>query len=122
MNSGALGLASADAERRLREFGPNEIERAKTTSGLVLLARQFASPVIWLLLAASVVSLALGELLDAATIGAILAINAAIGFLQEYRAERAVLALRSMTARRARVRRDGRTTLVPANTIVPGGR
>ena len=85
-----------------------------------LLARQFASPVIWLLLAASGVSLALGELLDAATIGAILAINAAIGFVQEYRAERAVLALRSMTARRARVRRDGRTTQVAANTIVPG--
>ena len=114
------GLSSAQAERRLIQFGPNELRRQAATSALVLLARQFASPVIWLLLGASVVSAALGELLDAIAIGAIVIVNAVIGFLQEHRAERAVMALRSMTAPRARVLRDGHSVIVPASSIVPG--
>jgi Ca2+-transporting ATPase len=114
------GLSSAEAERRLIQFGPNELHREAATSPLVLLARQFASPVIWLLVGASVTSAALAELLDATAIGAIVVVNAVIGFLQEHRAERAVMALRSMTAPRARVRRDGHSVVVPANSIVPG--
>jgi Ca2+-transporting ATPase len=116
----AAGLSSAEAQRRLGEFGPNEIHREQATSALTLLVRQFASPVIWLLLAASVVSAALGELLDALAIGAIVVVNAAIGFFQEHRAERAVMALRSMTAPRARVIRDGHSVMIPAGAIVPG--
>jgi Ca2+-transporting ATPase len=114
------GLSSADAHGRLAEFGPNEIRREKATSPLVLLARQFASPVIWLLLGASGVSLALGERIDALAIGVIVIINAVIGFVQEHRAERAVMALRSMTAPRARVLRDGQSVVIPASGIVPG--
>ena len=114
------GLSSTEAQRRLAEFGPNEIRREQTTTPLTLLARQFASPVIWLLLGASVLSAALGEWLDAIAIGAIVIINAVIGFLQEHRAERAVMALRSMTAPRARVLRDGHSVMVSADTIVPG--
>ena len=75
---------------------------------------------IWLLLGATLVSLALGELLNAVAIGVIVIVNAAIGFLQEHRAERAVMALRSMTAPRARVVRDGQSVVVPASEIVPG--
>ena len=114
------GLASVDAQRRLAEFGPNEIQREKTITPFTLLARQFTSPVIWLLLGASVLSASLGELVDAVAIGAIVIVNAGIGFFQEYRAERAVMALRSMTAPRARVMRDGHSVMVPADTIVPG--
>jgi len=117
---GAAGLSSTEAHRRLAQFGPNEIRRERTTTALTLAARQFASPVIWLLLGASIVSAALGEWLDASAIGAIVLINAVIGFLQEHRAERAVMALRSMTAPRARVLRDGHSVMVPAATIVPG--
>ena len=116
----ASGLSSAEAKRRLGEFGPNEIHREQATSALTLLVRQFASPVIWLLLVASVLSVALGELLDAIAIGAIVVVNAVIGFLQEHRAERAVMALRSMTAPRARVMRDGHSVIIPAYAIVPG--
>ena len=116
----ASGLSSTEAQRRLAEFGPNEIRREQKTTRLTLLARQFASPVIWLLLGASVLSAALGELLDAIAIGAIVVVNAVIGFLQEHRAERAVMALRSMTAPRARVMRDGHSVMVSADTIVPG--
>ena len=114
------GLTTIEAERRLIEFGANEIRREAGTGALRLLVRQLASPVIWLLIGASVISAALGERLDALAIGAIVVLNAAIGFLQEHRAERAVLALRSMTAPRARVMRDGRSVIVPASSIVPG--
>ncbi|MGE0393435.1 MAG: cation-translocating P-type ATPase [Vicinamibacterales bacterium] len=114
------GLTSNDAARRLGTFGPNEIRREQAVSPLTLLAHQFASPVIWLLLGASIVSASLGELLDALAIGVIVLVNAAIGFLQEHRAERAVMALRSMTAPRAIVLRDGHSSIVPADAIVPG--
>src|SRR4029453_7613152 len=100
------------AQRRLTEFGPNEIRREQATSAFTLLARQFASPVIWLLLVATVLSAALGEWRDAIAIGAIVIINAVIGLLQEHRAERAVMALRSMTAPRARVMRDGTRDMI----------
>ena len=114
------GLTTIEAERRLIEFGANEIRREAGTGALRLLVRQLASPVIWLLIGASVISAALGERLDALAIGAIVVLNAAFGFLQEHRAERAVLALRSMSAPRARVMRDGRSVIVPASSIVPG--
>ena len=114
------GLTSSEAERRLVQFGPNEIQRARPVSIATLIARQFTSPVVWLLVGASLVSAGLGELIDASAIGAIVLINAAIGFLQEHRAEQAVLALRSMTAARARVLRDGHNAIVAATTVVPG--
>ncbi len=114
------GLSTADAARRLQEFGPNEIARQQGASAWRLLLAQFSSPVIWLLFGACAVSAALGELADAIAIGAIVVVNGLVGFFQEYRAERAVLALRSMTAPRARVMRDGHTTELPASQVVPG--
>jgi Ca2+-transporting ATPase len=114
------GLSSRDAARRLAEHGRNEIQRSAGTSPWRLLAGQFASPVIWLLLGATVVSGALGELADSIAIGAIVIVNALVGFFQEYRAERAILALRSMTAPQARVIRDGQTVFVAATEVVPG--
>jgi Ca2+-transporting ATPase len=114
------GLSSEEAARRLAADGRNELEQSSTTSAARIFAGQFASPVIWLLLVATVVSGALGELADAIAIGSILCINALVGFLQEYRAERAVLALRSMTAPEARVLRDGHTRVVAAPEVVRG--
>jgi Ca2+-transporting ATPase len=116
----AHGLASAEATRRLAQYGPNEIRHEQATSPWRMLAGQFASPVIWLLLGACVISALLDEVADAVAIGTILVLNALVGFFQEYRAERAVLALRSMTAPRARVVRDGHITLLPATHVVPG--
>ena len=66
----SAGLSSVDAELRLAEFGPNEIQREKTITPFTLVVRQFTSPVIWLLLGASVLSASLGELVDAIAIGA----------------------------------------------------
>jgi Ca2+-transporting ATPase len=116
----ARGLTSREADQRLQQFGINEIARGPAISPLRLLAAQFNSPVVWLLFGACIVSAALGEVADAVAIGAIVIINGFVGFFQEYRAERAVLALRSMTAPRARVLRDGRAAEVPAARIVPG--
>ena len=76
------GLSSIEAQRRLTEFGPNEIRREESTSVLALFARQFASPVIWLLVGASVLSAALGELLDAGAIGAIVIVTRSSGFFR----------------------------------------
>lgn len=116
----AAGRTTEDAARRLAEHGPNEIKREQATSPWVILARQFKSAVIWLLLGACVISGVLGELADAIAIGSIVIVNALVGFFQEYRAERAVLALRSMTAPRARVIRDGRSAVIAAAEVVSG--
>jgi Ca2+-transporting ATPase len=114
------GLTEAEAARRLAEQGANELARARPISRLRLLAQQFRSPLIWLLGGACLVSALLGEVADAVAIGTILVVNALVGFFQEQRAERAILALRSMTAPRAQVVRDGRQRTVPAAEVVPG--
>lgn len=120
ISSVTRGISTAEATRLLQTVGPNEITHTQAASPWRLLLAQFSSPVIWLLFGACVVSAALGELADAIAIGSIVIINALVGFFQEYRAERAVLALRSMTAPRARVIRDGRTVELPASQVVPG--
>src|SRR4051812_5638899 len=114
------GLSADQAAARLEQFGSNELQRAKAAPWWRVFMGQFRGALIWLLLGACVISAALGEVGDAIAIGSILLINAFVGFLQEYRAERAVLALRSMTAPHARVRRDGEARVVPAAEVVPG--
>ena len=116
----ATGLSSEEVARRLAESGPNELRRDDGTPRWRFLARQFESPVVLLMLGAAAVSGVLREVADAIAIGAIVILNGVVGFLQEYRAERAVLALRSMTAPRARVLRDGHAAVVPAAGVVPG--
>src|SRR5207244_432922 len=116
----AVGLSSAEARQRLAAAGPNELRREEATSRWKLLAAQLASPLVWLLLGACVVSALLGEVADAVAIGVIVVINAAVGFLQESRAERALLAMRAVVAPRARVLRDARQAVIAAAEVVPG--
>lgn len=117
---GRNGLTSQEAERILSEAGANELTREPTKPAWHLLLAQLNSPVIWLLLVACLVSAVLGEITNAVAIGTIVIINAFVGFFQEYRAEQAMLALRSMTAPRARVVRDGRMLVMAASGVVPG--
>ena len=114
------GLTSAEAALQLTQDGPNEVTRTAGPSPLHVLAGQFKSPVVFLLIGACVVSAALGEVVDAAAIMAILFINAGVGFFQEYRAERALMALRDLTAPHARVLRDGHQRTVAASQVVKG--
>jgi Ca2+-transporting ATPase len=114
------GLSTAEGQRRLAELGPNELRRESGPSPLVLLAGQFKNPMVALLLGASALAGALGEVADAIAIGVIVVVNAVVGFVQEFRAEKALLALRAMTAPRARVLRDGRSVMLAAAEVVPG--
>ncbi len=112
------GLTSAAATERMRQLGPNALTRQKVTPWWRTLLAQFTSPLILLLLGACALSAFLGALVDASAIGAIVVLNGLVGFFQEYRAEKAVLALRSMTAPQARVLRDGHPKLLPSTQVV----
>jgi Ca2+-transporting ATPase len=114
------GLSTAEAGARLQQVGPNEIRRVAPTPWWRQFAAQFSSALVWLLLGACVVSVLLGEVADAIAIASIVLANAIVGYLQESRAEQALLALRALTAPRARAVRDGRSVMLPAAQVVPG--
>ena len=120
LRSGPEGLDPAEAEGRLERHGPNRLERAEPVSPLRILANQFASLVVLLLIAAALVALALGDAIEALAIGAVLAINTLIGFVVELRARRAMDALLRRETPAATVVRAGRTSEMPAERLVPG--
>ena len=114
------GLSSAEAQRRLLADGPNSLDKTAPISPLAIFAAQFGSIVIWILIGAALISLALGEIAEGVSIIVIVVINAAIGFAQEFRAENAAAALARLTAPRARVIRDGGSVIIPAAGVVVG--
>ncbi len=116
----APGLTAAEAAARLHADGPNALAEKPRVPWWRHLLAQLASPLIWLLAGAAAVSGALGQRVEAAAILAIVALNALVGFVQEYRAESSVRSLRSMTAPRARVLRDGAQAVIPAADVVRG--
>ena len=120
LRTSADGLTSAEAGGRLAEHGPNVLTEGKRRTALGLLASQFTDFMIVVLLAAAVVSGLIGDIVDTVAIVAIVVLNAVIGFIQEYRAERAMAALKAMAAPTATVVRDGLTALIPAAELVPG--
>ncbi len=124
--SSATGLAAQEAAQRLASDGPNELKEGRRISPLQIFLGQFMSLMVWILIAAGVISGVLGELVDAIAILAILAIfailvlNAMIGFYQECSAEKSIAALRLLTAPQAKVRRDGKVASIAASEIVAG--
>ena len=114
------GLASAEVARRQEQFGANALPRSRGAGILRKLARQFNNPLVYVLLAAAAVTLALGEYLDSGVILAVVLVNTAIGFVQEVRAEAALDALHSLVRTRAVVTRDGQRREVPSEELVPG--
>lgn len=116
----ATGLDAQEAARRLAETGPNRLPEAKPPSVLARLARQFNNLLIHVLLAAALGTLLLGHPTDAGVILAVVLLNAAIGFVQEGRAEQALAAIRGMLNPRASVLRGGARITVAAEDIVPG--
>ncbi len=114
------GLSPEDVAARQSEHGPNAIREAKSKSPLRILAAQFADFMIVVLLVAAVVAGFLGEPQDTIAIAAIVVLNAVIGFVQEYRAERALAMLRRLAAQQARAVRGGQVVVIPARDLVPG--
>jgi len=114
------GLSNEEAAKRLSEYGLNELKKEKGRSPIKLFLRQFTDILIIILLIATGLSLAVGEAIDALIIFAIVMASALLGFVEEYRSEKAVEALKKMTAPTAIVLRNGKEVKIPAGQIVPG--
>jgi Ca2+-transporting ATPase len=120
LDSSENGLAAAQIKERLAQYGPNKLVEAEKISALKILLHQFTSPLIYVLLIAGVVTLLLKEYVDSGVIFAVVILNAIIGFIQEYKAEESVQALKKMVVPRARVVRDGKEKEINSEELVPG--
>jgi Ca2+-transporting ATPase len=114
------GLTNEEAARRLASDGPNAFEAARKTPWQAILARQFLSVLILILVVAAAISFAVGETVDATAILAIVVLNGVLGFVQEWRAEEALEALRRMLAPQSRVVRDGEEREIESRALVRG--
>ncbi|MBU4337929.1 MAG: cation-translocating P-type ATPase [Actinobacteria bacterium] len=120
LQSSSKGLSSEEAKKRLLEYGPNELKEKKKKTPFMMILDQFKDFMIIVLIGAAVIAGIVGKPTDAAAIIAIVILNAVIGFIQEYRAEEAMAALKKMAAPLSTVLRDGLPATVPAAGIVPG--
>ena len=114
------GLSEDEAGQRLRHYGPNTIGRRQRVGALAILVHQFQSLVVALLAIAAGLAFYFGEWEEGSAIVGVLALNTLIGFVTEIKAVRSIEALRVLGTRSARVCRDGRTRLIPAERLVPG--
>jgi Ca2+-transporting ATPase len=120
LKSSLGGLSSEDAKKRLEEYGPNLLKEKEKTTYFMMFLGQFRDFMILVLIAAAIVSGIIGELSDTIAIIVIVMLNAIIGFVQEYRAEKAIAALKQMAAPYATVIRSGKQEDIPASELVPG--
>src|SRR5690606_1307134 len=120
LQASADGLSSAEAQARIDEFGPNELKATRGISAWEILIEQFKNVLIIILLVATALSIFLGHGIEAVAIAVIVLFAVLLGFVQEYRAERAIEALREMAAPTAKALRDGTDREVPARVLVPG--
>ena len=116
----ALGLSAAEVEQRRAREGANTLPEPPRRSALAVFARQFKSPLIYILFAAAVLAVALSHYGDAVVILAVVLVNALIGTFQEGRAERSMASLRRLSALHVRVLRDGQEASIEARELVPG--
>lgn len=114
------GLGADDVRRRLERYGRNELRVERPTPAWVVALRQFRSPLIYILLASVVVTVLIGEWIDASVIAAVLVLNATIGYVEERRAEHAVHALMQLSVPQARVVRAGVEQMLDSRQLVPG--
>lgn len=114
------GLGTGEAEQRLQQYGPNELIERDLKSPFRILWEQLSAVMVLILIIAAVVSIFLGEWDDAAVILAIVVLNAVLGFTQEYRAEKAIAALKRMAVPTVKVRRDQEVKEINATSLVPG--
>jgi len=120
LKSSEKGLTKNEAEKRLEEFGYNELQKEKKLTALTIFLSQFKNALILLLIFAGLLSLFLGERIESIAIFGIVFLNAILGFIQEYKAEKAIEALKKISAPTAKVLRDGKEQKIPAREVVPG--
>ena len=115
-----LGLSSLEASARLQKFGYNELKGKKKKSPIIIFLSQFNDFIIWVLIAATIISELMGEKADAITIFIIVIMNGVMGFIQEYRTEKSLEALKDLASPTARVIRDGKLSVIKARELVTG--
>ncbi len=113
------GLSSTEANNRLTKFGPNQLKEKKPVSPLKIFLSQFQDLIIWILIGAALVSGFLKEWVDALAIIAIVILNAILGFIQEYRAEKSLSALKKLSSPTSKVIRDGQHSIIASNDTCP---
>ena len=114
------GLNSFEAGKRLAEFGPNQLQEKKKISPFEIFLEQFKDFIIWVLIGAAIVSGFLQEWVDALAIVAIVVLNAILGFIQEYRAEKSLAALKKLSSPNSKVIRDNQHSVIPSAELVHG--
>lgn len=120
LSTNQQGLTAIAAEEKLLQIGPNELQEGKKKSIALMLLAQFKDVMILILLAAAIIAGIVGDLTDTIVILIIVLLNALLGFFQEYRAEKAMKALKQMAVTQARVLRDGSINWLSATALVPG--
>jgi Ca2+-transporting ATPase len=114
------GFSDQEAQKRLAQFGPNILLEAKKFSTFTLFLHQFKNPLIYILFVALIISFATAHLVDAGIILVVILISSIVGFLQEYRADRALARLKEMVRHKAKVLRDGQEIVIGTEGVVPG--
>ncbi len=114
------GLTDQEAQERLKKFGPNILPEAKKFSTLTLFIHQFKNPLIYILFAALIISFATSHLIDAGIVLVVISISGIVGFLQEYRADKALARLKEMVHHKAKVLRNGKEIVIGTEEVVPG--
>ena len=120
LGSSENGLTQVEAEKRLKEFGYNELDEGEKVSALEIFFSQFKNALIILLILAGALSLFLGEMIESTAIFSIVLLNTLLGFFQEYNAEKSIEALKKVSAPTATVLRDGLVKEIPSKEVVPG--
>ncbi len=116
----SLGLSESEARRRMEQHGPNELTEQEGRNPWRILWEQLSGIMVIILFVAALISIFLGDVYDAVAIVAIIILNAALGFQQEYKAERSMAALKKLAVPIVKVKRDGIVREVPSADLVPG--
>ncbi|MCA1759810.1 MAG: HAD-IC family P-type ATPase, partial [Bacteroidales bacterium] len=120
VGSSEKGLTSEEAKKRFQQYGPNQIKRKRKDGPLTVLWRQINNPLIWVLIGSSTLAVLLGKITDGLVVLAVVVINTIIGFIQEFKAGKAIEALSEMIPENTTVYRDDRKVSIPVSKIVPG--
>ncbi len=120
LHSSLRGLKQEEAQKRLKQYGANYIEKEKRLSGVKIFLSQFKDVIVFILIFAILVSLFLQHFIDAVVIGVILFLNAILGFVQEFKAEKSISLLRKLSSPKSKVLRDNKYQVIDSKDLVPG--